>query len=213
MVSRWARALVVACATLVIAGPASAKVWHVGARGGAGMTTVRGGIAGIFEPSWQFSPTLGGFMEADLGPTVSVAIEAAYVQKGTTFETYDIDESGSVVGTHHTHLVLEYAEVPILMRVFLPGAAARPYVVAGPTLGFALKGTVKPHGGPQSDETSDMKPVDIGATLGVGARFATAAGTVDIEARYGTGFSDLWDVSNNRDSINQGCWLTLGLSR
>jgi len=210
----WAKGAVAVSAAMLVAGAASASPWHVGARGGINVSSLRGAFADVSDPRWQVTPTVGGFMEAEVAPALSLGVEVNYVQKGAKFGGTGTDETGNPTAALEAHLVLEYADVPILLRVLLPETGpVRPYVVAGPTFGFALNGTVRSKGMTDRNVGDDMKTLDVGATGGVGVRIAAVGSSLDVEARYATSFSDLWDVSGNLESINQGFSLTLAVAR
>ena len=82
--------------------------------------------------------------ELEVGtPSWGVAVEVQYVQKGAKFEGVTVDASGNPTGPLDLQLVLEYAEVPILVRGFMGRGSVRPYVVGGPTFGFALAARAK----------------------------------------------------------------------
>jgi hypothetical protein len=215
MTQSWAKsAAAAACASMLVAGTASAGAWHVGARGGINVSSLRGDITDVVQPSWQVTPMVGGFMEGEVAPALNLGVEVNYIQKGAKFGGTGADDTGNPTEPRDTHLVLEYADVPILLRVLLPETGAvRPYIVAGPTFGFALKGTVRSKGMTDQNVSDDMKTLDLGSTAGVGVRIAAVGSRVDVEARYATSFTDLWDVSDNLGSINHGFSLTLAVSR
>lgn len=208
-------AALAACAAVLLAGTAFAGTWHAGARVGINLASFRGDLADVSHPEWQAGGIGGGFVEADLAPSLGVAVEVLYVRKGAS---YPVDVVGAdpsqPIGRIDSHLVLEYVDVPLLVRVVLPGRGpVSPYVVAGPTFGFPLKATFELKTAPDEDLSDKLKPLDLGATAGVGLRIATGGARVEVEGRYATGFTDLWNLSNNLESINQGFALTLAVSR
>jgi hypothetical protein len=204
----------VAIVALMTCNAAGAATWHTGARAGVSAATLRGDFADISDPELLYAPTVGGALELEVSPSWTVAVEAMYVQKGAKFTGTFVEFTGDPTGTLDVHLVLEYAEVPILLRASLGSGSFRPYLIAGPTFGFALDATQKSDLFPDITFSEDMKPLDLGATAGIGVRLPTqGALRFDIEGRYFTSFSDLWDISENLESINQGFSLTLGVSR
>ena len=71
------------------------------------------------------------------------------------------------------NLNLLYLDIPIMVKVFLSQNTTKPYLVAGPYVGFGIsgkstvKGETQPiHFGGAYDE--DFRDLDFGATLGVG---------------------------------------------
>ena len=208
-------AALAACAAVLLARIAFAGTWHAGARGGINLASFRGQLADVSHPEWLAGGIGGGFVEADLAPSLGVAVEVLYVRKGASYpvDVVGVDPS-QPIGHFDAHLVLEYVDVPLLMRVVLPGRGpVSPYVVAGPTFGFALRGTFETWRSPNENLSDKLKRLDVGATAGVGLRVAAGDARVDVEGRYATGFTDLWNLSNNLDSINQGFAITLAVSR
>ena len=208
-------AVLAACGVVLLAGPAFAGSWHAGARGGVNLASLRGEGPDISHPEWLAGGIGGGFVEADLAPSLGIAVEVLYVRKGAS---YPVDVLGAdpeqPIGSFDAHLVLEYLDVPLLMRIVLPGRGpVSSYLVAGPTFGFPLRATFESKGSPDEDLIERLKPLDLGATAGMGVRIATGGARVDVEGRYATGFRDLWNLSDNLDSINQGFSLTLAVSR
>lgn len=200
-------------ASMALTASADARGWHFGARGGVAMSTLRGDFADVAEPDLRLSPTGGVFAEAELASTLGIQVEALYVTKGADFEGEGVDENGDPV-RFDSHLILTYVDVPVLLRVNLPGSTSlAPYVVGGPTFGFGLDATAETDGFPDVDYSDDLKTLDLGVLVGLGLRMPMGGARVDVEARYGTGFSDLWDISNNLESINQGFSVTLAVSR
>ena len=68
-------------------------------------------------------------------------------------------------------------------------------------------------GFPDQDFRDDMKDTIWGVTGGLGLRYPLGGFAVGAEGRYRTDFSDLWDIDDNLESIQQGWSLTLVLSR
>jgi hypothetical protein len=204
----------IALASCVTFSVASAAPWHYGVRAGGGMTNIHGDFPDIADPKYQNSFTGGAFTEYEVAPSVTLGLEALYVSKGAKFEGTATDPQGNPTGTSTAHLRLKYLEVPLLARVSLPQmGTVRPYLVAGPSAGFALGATSEIDNGEKADLGDDLQSPDLGVLGGLGIRFPMGSLSAGVEARYSTGFNDLWDISNTLESINDGYSLTFSLGR
>ena len=153
----------------------------------------------------------GAFVEFSSG-IMSVALEVNYVQKGFELESQSTDESGNVTGQLESQMRLQYLEIPLLVRASLPvDGAVVPYVTFGPSFGIALDAEFEAEPLPARDMTDDLQHVDVGGTVGVGARVGRGPLRLALEARYTTGFDDLWDISGNFESINQTFGFTAAI--
>jgi len=207
-------ALVAACLLCGTFSVANAGPFHYGVRAGGGMTNIHGDFPDIANPKYQPSLTVGAMTEYEIAPTLSLGIEALYVSKGAKFEGTATDPMGNPIGNTTAHLRLKYLEVPLVARVSLPSfASVRPYVVGGPTAGFGLSARSEIDGDGEADLSDDLQSPDMGVLGGLGARFSMGSLAAAVEARYMTGFSDLWDISGNLESINHGFSLTLSIAR
>lgn len=209
------RALLLSAALSLVPVIASAGPWRTGAHVGLSLTSIHGDFADLIGPDNKLGLQGGGFVELSPGP-VGLAVEVNYIEKGFTTISEGTDQSGNPTGTVEGHLKLQYLEVPVLLRGSLPLEGPwTPYAVLGPTFGFTLGGEFEPGfpGFADQDVTSDMTKVDMGGTVGVGAIFGRGVYRMMLETRYFTGFSDLWDISGNLESINHGFGFTVGVVR
>jgi hypothetical protein len=184
---------------------------HVGVRAGLGLTSLHGDFADIASP--EYKPGFQGGVVLEFSPApIGLTVEALYVQKGAEFKSFVTDDTGNVLASADSHLELTYLEIPVLVTATAPArGAVAPYVVIGPSFGIALdaEGTGS---GPDVDFSDDMKTLDLCGAFGLGARFGSGPWRFGIETRYTTGFSDLWDLEDNLESINHGFALTLSVT-
>ena len=124
---------------------------------------------------------------------ISLDMEAMYVQKGGTQMANganpNIDISMSVL------------EIPVLLKAAF-GNSFRPYVKAGPALGFILNSEAQAELGGvvqgqalntyKADLGDVLKNVDFSVVLGAGISFAWGHSQVFIEGRYNLGMVDLY---------------------
>jgi hypothetical protein len=186
--------------------------WHVGAQVGLSSTNIHGDLPDIAHPDYKLGFQGGGFVEYARG-RVALDLELTYVQKGAVFTSELTDSQGNFVGLMESRLQLNYLEIPVMVRVPLPIGAVESSAVIGPTLGVGLGAKVESDdpSAPSRDLSGDLEPLDLGGTIGLGARFGSGPNRLLVEARYFTGFSDLWDLSGNLGSINHGFGLTVGV--
>lgn len=192
---------------------ADAGSFHGGLRLGLAYTNIHGDLPDLAGPESQTGLVVGGFAEYQVVPSLALEVDALYTQKGARFVSEATDPAGNPIGIVETHLRLNYLEVPLLVRLSLPlEAPITPYLIGGPTVAFALSGKFESNNG-DGDLSDDMEAIDLGVTGGLGARFGRGPVRFAVEARYGTGFNDLWDLTGNLDSINDGYSFTLGITR
>ena len=195
---------------------AGAGPWHAGVRMGVALTNVHGDfpdVIGGLDNKLGFQG--GGFVELSPGP-VGLALEMNYVEKGFKTVSEGTDQNGNPTGPVESFLRLRYLEVPVLVHASLPlPRMVVPYAVAGPTFGISLGGEFESGfpGIADEDVGSDLKTVDMGGTVGLGAIIGRGVYRLTVETRYFTSFGDLWDIPGNFESINHGFGFTVGVVR
>ena len=209
--------LVAILLTSWVCGVATAGPWNYGVRMGANAGSIHGDFADISDPKTRIAFDGGVFASYDLNATLALQTEINYVNKGATFEAVATDPGGNPIGEADVDLKLHYVEIPLLVKAtFHPWGATgmAPYLIGGPTFSFAAGGEVDADvDDADSDIGDDMMPLLAGVTGGLGVRFPTQLIGLAAEARYRTDFDDLWDVSDNLESINHGVSFTLVFSR
>ena len=209
----WRMALAGFTLAVTVSG-AEAASWHGGMRLGVNSAHMHGDLPEIADPHRQLGPVFGAFAEYEVVPSVALGVEALYVMKGATFISQRTDQFEPLREVE-VHLRLHYIEVPALVRLSLPlRNGFTPYVIAGPTVALAVRGKVDDEDiDAHADVSDDLERFDVGVTGGVGARFGAGRTRFGLEARYGTGFNDLWDIEDNLDSINDGISVTFLVTR
>jgi len=96
---------------------------------------------------------------------------------------------GSPTGTVESFLILDYLEVPVLLRWNIPtGTTTRPHLYAGPTVAFRVSSRNR-----TESETTDLKDVqglDSGVAIGGSVDFPLNPGRLVVDLRYGIGLTD-----------------------
>jgi hypothetical protein len=195
-----------AVAILAAAPAARAQDIRFGIKGGASLADLAGGedTFGDTESKTRNGLVAGAFLAFPLGGRLELQPEALFAQKGAAFDFSDID----------TKLKLDYVEVPLLLKARFGGAGIRPYVFAGPYLGFRVKAEVSVDAGEDGSSSQDLddetKSVDYGGVAGAGLEFPASRGAFLLEARYARGLANITsDDAANEDSVTNAVWSVL----
>ena len=126
-----------------------------------------------------------------LGTSLFFQPQALYSMKGATASN----------GAITMEFKFNYLEVPLFLglRVPLQGSEIRPYVMAGPYLGFKMGCKVKASWGGASAEVScdessvilDMGSSDLGLAFGAGVEVPMGRGMLSLGARYSKGLAQM----------------------
>jgi hypothetical protein len=159
---------------------------------------------GDAESSTRNGFVAGAFVAFPLGDNFSLQPEALFAQKGAQFEFEDLDSK----------LKLDYVEVPLLLKLRSGDDGFRPYVLAGPYVGFRMKAEAEVDAGEDGTSTTDLedetKSTDYGAVAGVGLEIPAGSGAFLIEARYTRGLTNIAsDDVDNDDEVKNSVWSLL----
>lgn len=172
----------------------------IGPFGGINFAKFGGSDVGSVDTRTGFQA--GIFASFPIGKYVAIAPSVSYSQEGTS-----VDVGGGVSGT----FALDYIEVPVLLKLGAPLAGTgqlRPYVMAGPALGFLLSCKVKASSGSQSAEVDcddpslnglDTKTVQFSAQFGAGLDI----GRFTLGLRYHLGLTSVDDSGADADVKNR----------
>jgi hypothetical protein len=216
----------VAALGLLIAQSSFAQV-QVGIRGGgnwgfASKPAFLGSLTPTLHPS--AGPTGALFLDIPLSDRFSFRPELAYVQKGFVVrEGLDINLGGFnlPIGAriaYQSHNL----EIPLLLKVNLSDGAVQPYLIAGPSVSYALDGRIRTRATALfSTQPYDvdlnygnmLNRWDVGAVGGLGLAIDAGAGKFFIEGRYTHGFTRQVQVPVvNVDVRNRGIAASIGYS-
>jgi hypothetical protein len=205
-----------ALVVLTLAGPAAAMPWRWGVRVGVNGANFGGEFNQVVNTNLRYGLNAGLVGEGELSRALALHAEIAYSSKGAKVSEESTDAFGNPTSAGNDTWAYDYIEVPLLLRARLERAHGRAlFVELGPSFGITISGRFKP-GAPgfsEVDVKDNMKNVDAGFALGTGVEFAAGSGRLGIEARYTRGFSDLYDLSGNFDTINQVWTLALAWMR
>ena len=138
-------------------------------------------------PDWKSRTGFAAGLVLDPGSSlIGIQPEVLYVQKGVEFDGSPSASSDAPQ--------LSYIEVPVLVKITLPGPGVHLMAYAGPSMSFRLACSYD-----GVDCKDAVKSVDYGAVLGGGLRFGGTHG-LTVEGRYIWGLND---VKNLSAGVNQ----------
>ena len=135
----------------------------------------------------------GGVLEVGLNESVALRFEPMYLQKGVE----------TAIGEVDIEFNLAYLEVPVMLKYAFGTGDTKPYIMAGPTIGFNLSAKQKISAGSESDEEDikdDISSTDFGLGFGGGVNFHTGNNSIFVEVRYNIGLTNVNDNSDDPDT-------------
>ena len=103
---------------------------------------------------------------------------------------------GAKTSGEEASLELSYLQIPVLFRYDFPTTSkARPFVVAGPSIGIKIGCNVSGQGVSVDCDTVNLQTTgfDLGGTLGAGVGFKLGKQTASLGARYTIGTNDIFE--------------------
>jgi len=182
--------LLAALLALFIALPAGAQV-KLGVIGGANLANLNGkDVDGTkFDFSGRTAFGVGGVLDVGLSKNISLRFAPMYLQKGGETTVTDPD-----LGTATFAFKAGYLEAPALLKIALGTSRIRPYLMAGPTIGFNLSSNLEFSAAGISaelDAKEITKSTDFGLALGAGVSFPAGTSSIFVEGCYTLGLSDI----------------------
>jgi hypothetical protein len=215
-----------AAVSLLISQLSFAQV-QVGIRGGGNWGFVsKPALMGNFTPTLHPSagPTGAIFLDIPLSDRFSFRPEIAYVQKGFLLkEGINVNLGGFnlPLGTRVAYQS-QNIDIPLLLKVNLSDGPVQPYIIAGPSVSYAMDGrirtrataliTTKPYD-VDLNYGGSLNRWDVGAVGGLGLAMDAGMGKFFVEGRYTHGFTRQVQVPIvNVDVRNRGVAVSLGYS-
>ncbi|MGH7495503.1 MAG: outer membrane beta-barrel protein [bacterium] len=171
-----------------------------------------GVIGGLNLANISFDPTLdpntsrstafgaGGVLQFRLAENLALQLEPMYLQKGARQEGSfsDTEFDSSLSFKVDVKAKLNYLELPVMLKLAIGTGSTRPYVMAGPTIGFRLSakyaGSVSGPGFNQEideDFKDQTKSMDFGLGFGAGVSFPAGRNTIFVQGRYALGLANI----------------------
>lgn len=137
----------------------------------------------------------GAYGEIALHPIFTLQPEVVYTQKGETVEA-----GGDVLGGTW-NIELSYLEIPVLAKVYFPvETATRPFVYAGPFLGFNLSAEsddIYQFAGfdftGESNLEDEVNTTEVGVVAGAGVSYLLEKIVLMLDIRYTQGLTRTFD--------------------
>ncbi len=142
----------------------------------------------------------GAFLCLDLSGGLKLQPELYYVRKGASYETTGVYES--IAYTLEADMMLDYIEIPLLLKYVVHSGSLEPFFFAGPYYAFQLaaKSEMVLSFEGYSDtvaEKKDMEEIkssDFGLVFGAGLNIPLGRLDLILDARYSIGLSDIADA-------------------
>jgi hypothetical protein len=188
----------IALALVGAASAASAQALEIGVKGGLSLAEFSGGDNAFDEAEGSRKGLVAGaFLAFPLAGPLSLQPEALFAQKGSAYDFPDLD----------TTVKLDYLEVPLLLKARF-GVVVRPYVFAGPYVGFRLEATADGDAGEDGVSETDLEDQTKGTDYGYVAGGGIEIGMFLVEARYARGLAGIADEDID-DDIDNAVWSVL----
>ncbi len=197
--------LVVALFTLIAVLPATAQV-NFGVIGGLNLANLSVDPDAGVDISNRTAFGIGGILSFGVGETLALQLEPMFLQKGAKLK---LSDQGF---TLEAEIKVSYIEVPAMLKFAFGSGDTKPYVMAGPTVGYLLSAKVKDDMEEQ-DIKDDVKNIDFGLAFGGGVSLPMGNNTVFVEGRYSLGLSDINDDSSDDTKIKtKGIQIMAGIT-
>lgn len=197
--------LLLAVSCLLVPATSSAQLvsFEKGIRVGLNMARMEGDVADAFEDFFgselesRVAMQAGGWIAWKFAPMAAVQAELLWTQKGSHAEIDALGISADVT------YVLDYVELPILMRFDLPGAGVRPRIFLGPAIGLPVttKVRVDQQGFGEEEEELDDVDTEVSGIVGAGLAFPAGVTTLGIDLRYQLGFTEIASDTDTKNHV------------
>lgn len=165
--------------------------------------------AKLLNDGANYSLGFGGGLRAIIEFTPLVGMQPELL-----FKQYGASSEAEVLGHKiETTATLNYLQVPLLARVALPFGPENitPKVLAGPTFGYFISGTIETDGKSSDIKGDDINRLNIGAAAGVGADILMGPGSLSLDLRYDRSFtSNSKEDAGGFSVVNTGFSFMLG---
>lgn len=185
----------------------------------AGLDVVGDQLSGII------SPEIGLFAEFALSDQISLQPELQYTSRGFAI---DLNTDATVAGIRLpigaiARSRFHYVEMPVLFKASFGNEATKAYVVAGPSVGYAMSGNLKTSARALIEFELVNTPINLSAidyqrlafngVVGLGVQHNLASGVSLVgDLRYTHGFSQLYDIPLTTEKLsNRAISASIGL--
>ena len=139
---------------------------------------------------------IGGFVDMPITELFSFQPEILYSQKGGKQEIPGLGDSKVKIGM---------VQIPLLFKASFAGTSVRPFVVAGPGIGFVTSAKIEEPDIEDLDIKDDLASIEFSGIIGAGVQFGRGI----VEFRYDHGFTDLDDDEDDISEAKGKTWSIL----
>jgi len=128
----------------------------------------------------------GAVLDYSVTDFITLHLEPMLLLKGTKAEQ----------GEKKLEYRLTYVEIPVMFMYTIGTNTIKPYLMAGPTIGFLQDAKLKVTRGGDSewdDLKDDLKSIDFGLGFGAGLNLPIGNNSIFVEARYSPGLMNIVD--------------------
>jgi len=179
-----------------------AQNYSFGIKGGLNLAKLGGSDVSNVDSRTTFNA--GGFVEFVVSDFIGIQPELLFTMKGAK-EKFDYEGV-----TLKSEVKLTYLEIPVLFKLYVPveGVSFKPFIYAGPSIGFKLSSKIKVSSGGESveEDIEDLKSTDFGFNFGVGSNI----GPIIIGIRYNLGLTSIDDSADPDDVKNRVLSFNVG---
>jgi opacity protein-like surface antigen len=180
-------AVLVGAAVIFLALPVSAQI-NVGLIGGLNLANLSVDPDPGIDLNNRTAFGFGGVLDFTLSDMLALHLEPMYLQKGSKLES----------GGQEAKIKADYLEIPVMFKYAFGNSTAKPYVMAGPSIGILLSNKVT--NGGEVDIKDETKSTDFGVGFGAGVSFPAGSSSIFIEGRYTLGLTNVNDDPNDPDT-------------
>ncbi|MGE5798547.1 MAG: porin family protein, partial [Ignavibacteria bacterium] len=177
-----------------------------------------------FEMGIRTGFLVGGIVNYNFSPLLSLQAEPAYIQKGSSVDITSTEDGINIKG--EATMTANYIDIPVLLKATFGNAQVKPFLLAGASIAFLLEDVklnidkVTANGqdvtnmlpAEQKEETLKTKSTDFVLNLGGGVMIPVGHADIFIEGQYNLGLTDISDEpDDNTEAKNKGIQIKAGV--
>ncbi len=181
--------IVIAFVFLSMSHKATSQV-DLGIIGGINSSSLQIEPSGDFDVEGRTTFGVGLFLNLQANDFIGLQVTPMFMQKGANAKI-DFDF------IDYTEYKADYLEIPILARLNFDAGMLKPYLLAGPSLGFQLNSSYLDGDGEEVDISDETKNLDLSLVLGGGLEIELESISLFGQLTYNHGLSNI----DNSDGI------------
>ena len=184
----------------------------IGVRAGITLpnNTVSGGSTSVsFDANMGL--TLAGIFEIGISEQFAIQTELAFIQKGSKSD----DEDFFTGEPFESKIRVNHIDVPVLAKVKFGTKKIAGFVLAGPSVGYAISGSITENGDKEKFEDENWENynrLEIAGIVGGGIGLNLASGALAIlDLRYSVSLTNLSEDNDDITFRNKGLAISVGV--